>query len=79
MLPGRCCMPGPHYESECHSPEDAEQAALLGEMEELLRFDGLCAETRALITAAIDAHRRGPASDPTPPPSPAPCAEPLPG
>jgi|GEM_PF-3549196 len=20
-FPGKCCMPGPHYESECHTPE----------------------------------------------------------
>jgi hypothetical protein len=20
-FPGNCCMPGPHYESECHTPE----------------------------------------------------------
>ncbi len=55
VLPGQCCMPCPHYTSECHSAEDAEQAALLSEMEALLRFDGLCEETRALITAAIAA------------------------
>lgn len=21
LFPGNCCMPGPHYESECHTPE----------------------------------------------------------
>lgn len=21
LFPGECCMPGPHYESECHTPE----------------------------------------------------------
>lgn len=24
LFPGECCMPGPHYESECHTPDMME-------------------------------------------------------
>lgn len=25
LFPGKCCMPGPHYESECHTAEMLQQ------------------------------------------------------
>jgi hypothetical protein len=33
VLPGECCMPGPHYPSECHSAEmiEAMEAEAAGE------------------------------------------------
>lgn len=27
LFPGYCCMPGPHFTSECHTPEMAEDYA----------------------------------------------------
>jgi hypothetical protein len=39
LFPDNCCMPGPHYESECHTPEML--MAQEGEPQNVRMSDGL--------------------------------------